>query len=303
LTRTRNFIGISYSVKNYNYVDVNVSSFLHQINGELTGFDGNEFFGEEYQPKEEKFAEFYESVISEDSFKKAPSREIPLIVKDYAMARSYIESEDLSEEEVDKLLELAKKHFSHKSLGEKKDGCIICGDENALASAAGVKMCLWCYKKLRFLEKNEELKRALKRIEGEEEKMKVASEHVKKLKKGLVEEPYKSPFIAGVLFNNPEKGYYPCFVNSGKLVHRFQGHKIYSSNKDFFEKKYPGKSYSELEVHHIDNNHLNFALDNLAVISKEEHDKIKHKNIANREAGLKELGSAGIEASYIENST
>jgi hypothetical protein len=112
--------------------------------------------------------------------------------------------------------------------------------------------------------------------------------------------PYKSPYFAPKVFRNPEKGYYPCIVTNGELAHRYIAKtKIYPKYKKFYTKKYKGKSFGELEVHHIDNEMDNHGKDNLVIISKEDHKKISHKNIFDRESGIAELKRVGIEAPNI----
>lgn len=88
---------------------------------------------------------------------------------------------------------------------------------------------------------------------------------------------------------------YPCFYKNDQktqeYVHRYEAYEyIFKKYKSFFEKKYHRDvKFKDLEVHHINNDSLNYSVNNLVVISKEQHRNIKHARIKGRISGLKEL--------------
>jgi len=84
---------------------------------------------------------------------------------------------------------------------------------------------------------------------------------------------------------------------------------IFSKYPDFFAKQYPGKTFSELVVHHIDKDKDNFEAKNLVIVSYEQHGtwkrsrkKISHKKIikGDRSSGLQELRRLGIKSPHLE---
>ena len=84
---------------------------------------------------------------------------------------------------------------------------------------------------------------------------------------------------------------YEVFSDSNKPFHRYWAEKeIYKLHKDFFNNTF-NTSFEFLIVHHIDNYKTNNDAKNLAIITKELHKEINHKEIpqGNREKGIIEL--------------
>lgn len=152
-------------------------------------------------------------------------------------------------------------------------------------------------------------------IEVDEETKK----HQKRLKenKEIIKEiitPKKSLILGSNVWEwgNPKYDYYPCYVykdSDGKninksdiLIHKEQAKKhIFNQYYDsFFKEIYFGKTFEDLRVHHIDKNFTNYRINNLAIISKEEHSKINHGNIhGDSNSGIVELKRVGIKQPHI----
>jgi hypothetical protein len=112
----------------------------------------------------------------------------------------------------------------------------------------------------------------------------------------------------GYAWRNPNipNEYYPCYVNDGVKtdieIHKDLAKKeIFNQYPKFFRKYYPGKSFRDLTVHHIDKNPDNFDLSNLIIISYNEH-KGLHKTIikGDRESGILALKKRDIKAPHID---
>lgn len=139
------------------------------------------------------------------------------------------------------------------------------------------------------------------------DKLRKAKEEVKDGEREYTE-PYTSHIFGGIKqWRNPKWNYYPCYVNDNiktdKLIHKEIAEKqIYNHHREFFKKKYPQKSFNDLEVHHIDHDFENYHLNNLAIISKEEHKLINHTNIpkGNYNVGLTKLKVLGIKQPHIK---
>jgi len=108
-------------------------------------------------------------------------------------------------------------------------------------------------------------------------------------------------------WNNPNKNYYPCYVSSdgektNKLIHREQAEKkIYNKYLKWFKKTYSNKDFNNLIVHHIDDDYNNYKIENLAIITFEQHKKINHGNITkgNYKQGLDELKKLKIKQPHL----
>ena len=127
------------------------------------------------------------------------------------------------------------------------------------------------------------------------EKIKSLNEKIKNEEIEL-KTPRKSRILAAYEWGNPKFHYYPCYVNDGKetdiLIHREQAEKkIFNvkENKKFFDTHYPNKRFNDLQVHHIDDDSSNYRINNLVILSKDEHNKIDHGKIYNRTSGVEEL--------------
>jgi hypothetical protein len=65
-------------------------------------------------------------------------------------------------------------------------------------------------------------------------------------------------------WRNPKTNYYPCYwrgegKNNDVLIHRDLAEKeIFLPNRYFFSMTYPGKSFNELLVHHVDKDIFNY---------------------------------------------
>ncbi|MBI4439731.1 DnaJ domain-containing protein [Candidatus Woesearchaeota archaeon] len=111
---------------------------------------------------------------------------------------------------------------------------------------------------------------------------------------------------------NIKNTYYPCYVNqdasggytikTDKEIHKDLAEKeIFHFYKSWFIKHYPGKSFKDLVVHHIDKNIFNYELENLAIISHNEHEKLHKKSQhKNWESGVRELKELGIKQPHID---
>ena len=88
-------------------------------------------------------------------------------------------------------------------------------------------------------------------------------------------------------------------VKTDRLVHRnIAKNKIFQRYADFFKENYGAAiTFSDFEVHHIDNNRENNDIKNLVIISKAEHSKIQHWKIQDSwRFGIAELKRIGVKA-------
>jgi len=167
----------------------------------------------------------------------------------------------------------------------------------------------------------EEIKR--KRIEKEILKFqeeKFITENLKKFKENEEEwiKPYRSRTRAFWEWRNPNisNKYYPCYVNKANNgdytlktdieIHKDLAKKeIFNIYRKWYEKHYPGKSFEQLVVHHIDKDIFNYNLANLVImdnIDKKEHDNFPHGKVPHKnwDIGVEELKKMGIKAPHIE---
>ncbi|GEM_PF-6860181 len=165
---------------------------------------------------------------------------------------------------------------------------------------------------LKLEKEKEELKKSI----YEQQKMGKAAQKISdSLKAELIEieklreqstKPYPNLSARGrLVWRNPELGGYDCYYNkddtnpfSKNLVHIYVAEKwIYNKDKSYY--KLPFKSY---QVHHIDDDKYNHRINNLILLTPEQHNKVT-KIIKNNEAqGLGAIKKAGIEIpSHLRN--
>jgi|SRR3989338_6748348 len=129
-----------------------------------------------------------------------------------------------------------------------------------------------------------------------------------------ITKPYHSKTRAFFEWKNPniKNQYYPCYVNKDLYgeytiktdveIHKDLAEKeIFNQYRDFFKEHYPTKTFKELLVHHIDKDIFNYDLQNLIIISRDEHDKINHGNIKHGDwkSGIQELKRLNLKSPHI----
>jgi len=146
-------------------------------------------------------------------------------------------------------------------------------------------------------------KRIQNEIELLEEDIKGEMVHEKEYTK-----PYHSLTRGFWEWRNPKTNYYPCFYDkrTGKKsqteVHKYIAeHEIFNPNRDWFTVNHPGKLFKNLVVHHIDKNIFNYDLQNLVIISRNQHKRL-HAHIIHKDraTGIKALQNRGITAPHIK---
>ncbi|MEK6943374.1 MAG: DnaJ domain-containing protein [Nanoarchaeota archaeon] len=163
------------------------------------------------------------------------------------------------------------------------------------------------------LDKTQEMK---EKIESERkdiaEREKELLESKEKIKDLTVPRP--SPTRGFWEWRNPniKNAYYPCFVNKDENgiytvktdteIHKYLAKKeIFDFYSRWFNKHYPGKSFEDLVVHHVDKDISNYDLSNLAIITHKQHEKLHKKSQhMNWKSGIEELKILGIHQPHIE---
>ncbi len=129
----------------------------------------------------------------------------------------------------------------------------------------------------KYKEKLDEVKIIEKELLEKESDAEQRRNKIKKLNEEADNELEKIRIRHGIKYwKNPKYNYYPCYVNNGIkgdiLIHRDIAEKqIYNYHKEFFNERYPCKTFNDLEVHHIDHDGDHFDHRNLVIISKTEH--------------------------------
>lgn len=168
-------------------------------------------------------------------------------------------------------------------------------------------------KKIELDEINQEIDDKKQELDSTKEKVREIIFEITK-NDGDYVKPHPSKTRAFWEWYNPDikNAFYPCYVNQGpdgkytlktdKEIHKYLAEtEIFNFHKEWFNEHYPNKRFSDLVVHHIDKDIKNYELDNLIIISKEEHRKILHSNIQHKnwESGIKELQRLNIESPHI----
>ncbi|MBT3836155.1 hypothetical protein HOD05_02250 [Candidatus Woesearchaeota archaeon] len=132
-------------------------------------------------------------------------------------------------------------------------------------------------------------------------------ENIKEIDSNWEKEFEKVKKVYGIEYWRPPPSRYPCYVNRGikthKYIHRHKAEKeIYDHHKDYFLNKYPGMTFNQLVVHHIDKNPEHFRIKNLCILNRSEHRRINHSSFpeGNLEKGMAELRRLGLTNPHLK---
>jgi hypothetical protein len=109
-----------------------------------------------------------------------------------------------------------------------------------------------------------------------------------------VTKPYFSKYARKTVIRIPKFDYYECFYKKNKPLTEYTDHNLVHR---YLYRKYNGNIEIQQgeEIHHIDGNKYNNSKSNLIKLRKEQHDRISHVNIIDKESGLEELRKIGIK--------
>lgn len=109
-----------------------------------------------------------------------------------------------------------------------------------------------------------------------------------------VTKPYFSKYARKTVIRIPKFDYYECFYKKNKPLTEYTDHNLVHR---YLYRKYNGNIEIQPgeEIHHVDGNKYNNSKSNLIKLRKEQHDRISHVNIIDKESGLEELRKIGIK--------